>query len=169
MNPIRVIPLFQISFQRTVDGLFRINSLLNAFPADLCQPTLEWLRFRRRNRLDDAKKLFGIRYIGETALSVRGDHFQLLTICQQFICTFFLQTLLEFGPIVACAASGLLICQNSNNIYNREIPLFFFLIPCRADLLIFKKLNFILFAHSVAILSLSFFDYTSANSLPQEF
>ena len=33
---------------------------------------------------------------------------------------------------------------------------------------LYKELNFILFAHSVAILSLSFFDYTSANSLPQE-
>ena len=53
-----------------------------------------------------------------TALSVRCGHFQLLTICQQFICALFFQPLLEFGPVVARSTSGLLTCQNRNDIGN---------------------------------------------------
>ena len=55
--------------------------------------------------MDDTEELLGVRYIGIVAFSILGRlHFQLLTICQQLICAFFFQTLLQFRPIVTCAA-----------------------------------------------------------------
>ena len=165
MYPIRIIALFQIGFQCAVDGLLRINGLLNAFPADLCQPTFHRFRTGGWDRLNNAEKLLGCGSVGLIVLSIRRFHFQLYDIFVQLSCPLGLQLALQVTPISARVFTS---SQYMDYIDNREVPLLLFFIPSRANGLIFKKLNFILFAHSVAILSLSFFDYTSANSLPQE-
>ena len=118
MHPVGIIALFEIGFQSTVNGLFRVNGFLNALAANLGKPAFHWLRAGRRNGLDDTQELFRSSNIGYAALSVRCGHFQLLTICQQFICALFFQPLLEFGPVVARSTSGLLTCQNRNDIGN---------------------------------------------------
>ena len=90
---------------RTVDRQFRVNGFFYALPADLCQPELELLRLGGGDGLNHAEKLLGDGNIGFVAFSVLGGlQFQLLTICQQLICAFFFQTLLQFRPIVTCAA-----------------------------------------------------------------
>gem|GEM_PF-5849733 len=60
---------------------------------------------RHSSVLGDTVELLRVSHIGIVAFSILGRlHFQLLTICQQLICAFFFQTLLQFRPIVTCAA-----------------------------------------------------------------
>ena len=149
MDPVGVIALLLVGLQRPVDGLLRVDGLLDALSTDLRQPQLERLRFRGGNGLDDSEKLLGVGYISIIALPIFGrSHFQLLTICQQLICPFFFKTLLQFCPIVTCTALIRLISQHSYHINDRKVPFFLFFIPCGANALVFEQLDLIVLCHS---------------------
>ena len=70
MHPFLGIALFQICFQCPVDGLFRVDSFLDALSADLSQPQLERLGLLGGNGLDDTKKLFRVGNVGQTLFAV---------------------------------------------------------------------------------------------------
>ena len=53
VDPLLRIPLFQVGLQGTVDGLLRVDGLLDPLPAHLGQPQLEGLRLGGGNGLDD--------------------------------------------------------------------------------------------------------------------
>ena len=93
MHPFLGVTLFQIRLKGPVNGLFGIDRLLDALPAHLGQPQLKRLRFGRRDGLDDTQKLLRVGNVGETFFAIGGGHFQLLTICKQFICTLAGQTI----------------------------------------------------------------------------
>ena len=144
MYPFLGIALFEIGFQRPVNGLLRVDSLLNSLPAHHGQPCLERFSFLGRDGLDDTQKLLSVGNIGETVFAVCRLHFQLVTIRHQFI-SFFFQTLLELIPVFSASVVIRTVCQNGNHIHNGEIPFLPLRVPRHADFLILKKLNRIFF------------------------
>ena len=149
VDPVGIIALLLVGLQRPVDGLLRVDGLLDALPADLCQPTLEGLCLGRRDGLDDAQKLFRAGNVRQTHLSVCCPHFQLLTICKQFTCALLFQTFFQNCPIGAGVSCRWLIGQNGDHIHYGEIPFFLFLVPGDADFSIFKKLDGVIFVHGL--------------------
>ena len=142
MYPFLGIALFQIGFQRAVDCLLRVDGFLNALPADHRQPRLERLGFLGGNGLDDAQKLLGVGNVREAVFTVRRPHFQLVTIRHQFIALVF-QPLLQLVPVFPPGIIVGAVCQHADNIHNGKIPFLPRCIPRHADLLVFKKLNFV--------------------------
>jgi hypothetical protein len=87
--------------------------------------------------------LSGVCDIGKTHLSVGSQHFQTVTICHGFISLRF-KPLFEFTPI------GGGICtfgQNCDNIDNRKIPCFRFVVPEGPHLAFFEKLYRLFLGH----------------------
>ena len=146
MHPVGIIALSEIGFQSTVNGLFRVNGFLDALAANLGKPCSYGFGFWRGDRLHNTKKLFCIRHISQSHFPIWSSHFELYDFFVQFNGTFCFQLSLQITPI---SSRILAACQRTNHIDNREIPFFLIFIPSCANLLIFKKLDFFLFAHSV--------------------
>lgn len=104
MNPIGAVAFLLVSFQCTVNRQFGVYRFFNALPSDLCQPELELLRLGGGDGLNHAEKLLGDGNIGFVAFSVLGGlQFQLLTICQQLICSLRFKPLFQLTGTIAAA------------------------------------------------------------------
>ena len=145
MHPLLAVAFFEIGLQRTVDRLFRVDGFLNALAADPRQPELERFGFRRRHRLHNAQKLFRVSSVGQTVFPVLRFHFQLLTICKQFIRALGFQSFFQNRPIGARMTRVRLIGQHTDHVHHGEIPCLFFFVPGHADRLVFKFLHIFLF------------------------
>lgn len=71
---------------------------------------------------------------------MRRTHLQLATICSQLTALIFQVCLDDGTPILRCIVLIWPINQHGHYIYNGNVPFLF--IPCRADAMIFKKLDF---------------------------
>ena len=60
MDPVGVIALLLVGLQCPVDGLLRVDGLLDTLTTNLCQPTLERFCLGRGDGLDDTQDLFRI-------------------------------------------------------------------------------------------------------------
>ena len=85
VDPLRRVAFLCIGVQRAFNGKLRVDDFLNALTPDHSQPHFERLGLFGRDGLDDAQQLLGIRDIRKAALAIGGFHFQLVTICHQFI------------------------------------------------------------------------------------
>ena len=145
VDPVGVIALLLIGLQCPVDGLFRVDGLLNALTANLCQPTLEGLCLGRRDGLDDAQDALGIGGLHLSLLAVRGEHLNRGTNCTPVACKLFVP-LAHFFEIIRGIGA---VRQHRHHIHYGEIPFFLFLVPCGTDLSIFKKLDGVIFVHGL--------------------
>ena len=154
VDPLRRVAFLCVGVQRTFNGKLRVDDFLNALTPDHGQPHFERLGLFGRDGLDDAQQFFGICYIRKAALAIGGFHFQLVTICHQFI-SFFFQALLQLVPVFSAGLVVGAFCQCNHDIHHRKIPFFLFLIPSGADGLIFKHLQLVVFRHGALLISAS--------------
>ena len=145
VDPVLGVALLQIGLQRPVDGLFRVDGLLDALPAYGGEPEPEGFCLGRRDRLDDAQDAFGIGGLHLSLLAVRGEHLNRGTNCTpvgrqlRIAGAHLLDVLLGIGAFR----------QDRYNVLHGEIPFFLFLVPGGADLSIFKKLDGIVLVHGL--------------------
>ena len=145
VNPVGVVALFEIGFERAVDGLLGVDGLLDALPPDLGEPELERLGLWRRDGLDDAQKLLRVGNVGQAAFTVFRFHFQLYDFFVQFTSLGF-QLPLQVAPIPARVVR---VAEHSAYVNDGKIPFLALRVPCGADLLILKKLDAVLPVHAV--------------------
>ena len=81
MDSVGVVALLLVGLQRPVDGLLRVDGLLDALPAYGGEPEPEGFCLRRGDGLDDAQDALGIGGLHLSLFAVRGEHLNRGTNC----------------------------------------------------------------------------------------
>ena len=125
----------------------RVLHLVDALRRHLRHPLLEWLHFRRWNRLYQPEQLFCIRHVRKVAFAVGRLHFQLVTICYRLV-PFLCQSAFQYLPVLA---SRLVVAvgEHRNHVHHREPPLLRIRIPSGAHPLLFEKLYCLFLCHTI--------------------
>ena len=145
VDPVGIIALLLVGLQCPVDGLLRVDGLLDALTSNGGEPEPEGFSLGRGDGLDDAQDALGIGGLHLSLLAVRGEHLNRGTNCTpvgrqlRIAGAHLLDVLLGIGAFR----------QNRHNVLHGEIPFFLFLVPGGADLSIFKKLDGVIFVHGL--------------------